>query len=166
MKNKVKGFAVALLFAVVILPVVGFCQDSVGLGSGFKKRTIEIEIPYVGKLDLQPFISQARISFVYSHHGQKLLGAHIPVASLHTEKGAEVVNVNVGVIWDLNGGMGGPFVAAGVRLDNAFGYIKSKGWISKHMTSMVVPAVEVGPFAGFIHRLGWLYGVFVSKSFG
>ena len=163
MKNKVKVFAFALLFAVAFSPVVAFCQ---GLGSELNPRKITIEIPYAGKLDLQPFISQARISFVYSHHGQKLLGAHIPVASLHTEKGAEVVNVNVGVIWDLNGGVGGPFVAAGVRLDNAFGYMKSRGWMSKHMTSMVIPAVEVGPFAGFIHRLGWLYGVFVSKSFG
>lgn len=164
--KKINVVSIAVLFAIAILPVVGFCQDTVGLGSGFEKRKIEIEIPYAGKLDLQPFIAQARISFVYSHHGQKLLGAHLPVASLHTKEGAEVVNVNVGVIWDLDGGAGGPFVAAGVRLDNAFGYIKSKGWLSEHMTSMAIPAVEVGPFAGFIHRIGWLYGVFVSKSFG
>ena len=58
MKNKVKVFAVALLFAVVISPVVAFSE---GLGSGFEKRKIEIEIPYAGKLDLQPFILQARL---------------------------------------------------------------------------------------------------------
>lgn len=126
-----------------------------------------VELPLAGKLDLGKVVSAMRADYVYAlKPTQRLAGAHIPLASLTDTKGMELLNVNGGMIWDTSNGVGGPFMALGGRLDNISSWLRGKEWLTRRISFIALPAVEIGPFGGYVARHGFMWGGFVALGLG
>ena len=126
----------------------------------------EIELPLAGKLDLSRIVQSARANFVIDHRGEKHAGAHIPLASFNSTKTGELLNLNAGVIYNVDNGVGGPFAAIGMRADNILKRLSLVSWIKSRISVITLPPMELGPFGGYLNKSGWLYGGFVAISFG
>lgn len=125
-----------------------------------------VDVPLAGKLDLGKFVAIARADYVYDRSNMRLAGAHIPLATLHDSAGKEYVNLNGGMCWDTNRGIGGPFVAVGGRLDNIIAKIGQNEKVKNHVAVIGLPPIELGPFGGYVANIGWLWGGFISMGLG
>lgn len=139
--------------------LIGLVSQSVSFGQ-------EIELPLAGKLDLSRIIQSTRASFVYDQKYRKLAGAHLPFASLHDGEKREILNLNFGLIYTTENGVGGPFASVSGRVDNILARLAKRQWIRDHVSFVKLPPLELGPFGGYVNRLGWLYGGFVAMGFG
>lgn len=129
-------------------------------------RAQQIDVPLAGRLDLGRVVSQTRASFVLDQHGNRIAGAHIPLVSFHDKSLVELVNLNGGVLYVTASGIGGPFVSIGGRIDNILRKWAAHPWAREHLSAVALPVLEVGPAAGYIHRVGWILGGFVAMPFG
>lgn len=116
----------------------------------------------VAKLDLTPLLKDLGVCSVVTQHGDVLAGGCYTAASWAWGSG------QAGVLWDTNEendnkGVGGAFVAMGIRADKAFGWAWNRtGLAGKVALHFVVPAIELGPMGGYGHRFGWVCGGFVN----
>ena len=140
-----------------------------------KPGKLMLPLPFGAEVDIGPAIKQitkTRASYIYAWDNAKgleglrehHLGIHYPVGLLHTKKKKEVINLNLGLAYDLKG-VGGGFASLGFRADHIGAYIAERGWFKEHLT-LNLPAVEIGPFGGWMQHKGWIYGIFVGKPLG
>lgn len=124
-----------------------------------------MDLPLLNKtVDLASVVNNMHACYVFDQHRSHLAGAYLPGLNLHTASGVEMASLNVGAIWQADNGVGGPMVAVGIRFDNLAQRAYGNSWVATHTSMTKLPAVEVGPFGGWIGRLGWLYGLFVSAK--
>lgn len=118
-----------------------------------------------GNLDLAGLVKSLHPVYVYDQHGDSLAGADIHALTLSSAGGVEWLHVCPGVVWRTSDGLGGPMASIRVRWDNLLGNALGTSWAQKHVKAVKLPQVEMGPFGGYIARLGWLYGVTAALAF-
>ncbi len=120
------------------------------------------------KLDLVKFASRFQASYVYNNHGDSMAGAHFK--AVEYPKGDSWAALNAGLIWNLTGDqkkIGGGFFSVTFEIDRVAGWAwKKSGAADRFKINFKVPSASVGPFAGYVQRLGWLYGIHIAKGFG
>ena len=120
------------------------------------------------KLDVTPFIDKLEASYVYTNRGDHMAGAHYKAFEYPADNPWS--SLNAGVIWDTSGdnkGIGGGFVSVFFNAGRVGMWEwKKTGMAGKVRMNFKIPKFDVGPFGGYIHRFGWLYGIHVAKGFG
>lgn len=103
-------------------------------------------------------------------HSVKLAGALYTLPwSFHDKAGTPFVEPTPGFAWSTDGdksGQGGPIFLIGVRADNLYSRALTNQWLRDHYTSPKAPYLKLGPFIGYINRLGVIYGVVAALGFG
>ena len=119
------------------------------------------------QFDLSGVVSSMHPCYVFDQRHDNLAGAYIVGLDFHTAAGDSIAQANIGMAWAVDGvqkGQGGPMLSIGFRADNLAARTQTVQWVRDHMTSLKLPAVEVGPFGSWVPKLGWLYGLFVSTK--
>jgi len=123
---------------------------------------------HAARLDINPFLNNLQASYVYTQHGDHLAGGHYKAFEYPKEK--PWASVNAGVLWDTEGdtkGAGGGFVSLSLKTDRVGNWALARSGLTRKVkTNFTIPKFDVGPFVGYMKRLGWLYGVHVAKGFG
>ena len=87
--------------------------------------------------------------------------------SFHDKAGTPFVEPSPGLAWETSSGIGGPIFTIGIRADNLYARAMNQSqWLKDHYTSPKAPYVKLGPFVGYISRIGFLYGGFISIGLG
>lgn len=118
-----------------------------------------------GSVDLASVVKALHPCYIYDQHKSGLAGAYTHVYNLHDASGTSFVDLNGGLAWKTQDGVGGPLLSIGLRVDNLSQRALGTSWARAHVSGITLPAWEVGPFGAYINRLGWLYGAFAALSF-
>jgi len=120
------------------------------------------------KLDIMPFVERLQGSYVYNQHGDHMAGAHFSLYEYPKDK--PWVSANAGVIWNAGGeksGVGGGFASFSFKVDKVGAYLWKKTTLDRKVKqNFKFPKIDVGPFGGYVQRLGWLYGLHIAKGWG
>lgn len=103
-------------------------------------------------------------------HSVKLAGALYTLPwSFHDKAGTPYVEPTPGFAWSTDGeksGQGGPIFLIGLRADNLYARMLTNQWLRDHYTSPKMPYLKLGPFAGYINRIGFIWGGMAAVGFG
>ncbi len=104
---------------------------------------------------------------MFDQTAEPLAGVHFPLLSLHDRSGADFLDVGGGITYTLFKGVGGPSAALRLRFDNVYHQWRADSvWANEHLRTLPLGPVEFGATVGYVFRLGFSVGAFLSIPIG
>lgn len=131
------------------------------------QQKISLDLPLLDQpLDVSNIVNNLHPAYLtaLNRKAAGFKGAFLPAFQFHTSAGLDLIDLNAGLVWENVSGIGGPMGLLGFRFDNIAARAYTNSWLAQHTSSIKIPSVEGGPWGGYINRIGWVYGVFVSTK--